>query len=171
MNDPQNFQRGLSELFHELSPRRRMNVMRNTMGVISRRVRKQVVADLKGLSYTPAPRHKGEQRKRSGHKKLAPNVVAVSYRRAVGFHVTIASRRPASKGSHTKFDHLNRWNRQNGRDRWVPAIMWLNGGTKRQPARPFMEKAASQMAQYERQIAQVFEEKLDKALKKHYDKL
>lgn len=152
--------REIDEIFHELSPRERMRVMRNTMSKIGREIRRQATADLSALNYTPkGPVRKGKTSKARA-KSLRKNIMLVPYRRAIGFHVTVASRR-AKAGGHTKVDHQNRWGR------WVPAARWLDTGTRRQEARPFMDNAARKLDNYEARITQVFNEKLEDIVKKH----
>lgn len=151
----------IDEIFHELSPKERMRAMRNTMGKIGREIRKQAVSDLNSMSYTLKPRHKGELPKQGKRAKVfKKNIVLVGYRRAIGFHVTVASR-PAGKGGHTAVDHKNR------RDKWIPAARWFNDGTKWQEARPFMVNAARKLDGYEGRITEVFQEKLNDVVKKH----
>lgn len=157
--------RGISEIFHDLSPKKRMSAMRSTMGVISREIRRVAQKDLTSMSYMLKPRHEGEQPKPGKRaKKLKPNIIPVAYRRAIGFHVTIATRR-AKAGDHTKVDHLNRWGR------WVPAVRWFETGTEDQEPRPFMGNAAKLANNYEHRIAKVFDDKIKEVVAKHNAKL
>lgn len=153
-------QKEINEIFHELSPKERAKAMRNTMGQISREIRKIAANELKALNYEIKPRHKGELRKRKGPKSLSKNIIAVPYRRALGFHVTVTSRQ-ARAGGHTKVDHLNRW------EHWKPAARWLENGTDKQPSRPFMERAEKALDSYEHRMVEVFKEKLDDIVRKH----
>ena len=155
----------ISDIFHSLSPKERLRAMRNTMGVVSREIRKVAQKDLTSMSYTLKPRHEGEQPKPGKRaKKLKPNIIPVAYRRAIGFHVTIADRR-ARAGEHTKVDHQNRWGK------WVPAVRWFETGTEDQEPRPFMERASRLIQNYEHRIMEVFEKKIDQIVEKHNAKL
>lgn len=151
--------REIHEIFHELSPKERMKAMRNTMGKVARDIRKIAVKDLSALNYVARP-PKGMKAKGNRAKKLKSNIVAIPYRRAIGFHVTVASRQ-ARAGGHTKVDHLNRWGQ------WKPAARWLDTGTAKQEARPFMDNAARELARVESYITQTFEEKVRKVAEKH----
>lgn len=150
--------RELKEIFHELTPKERLSAMRSTMGKISREIRRQATTDLGALSYEARP-PKGKKTKNRA-KALKKTVVAVAYRRAIGFHVTVASRK-ARAGGHTRVDHQNRWGQ------WKPAARWLNDGTVRQEARPFMEGAERKLNSYESHIKEVFEAKVEEVARKH----
>lgn len=151
----------IDEIFHELSPEEGMKAMRNTNGVIARRIRRRAVDDVKALNYQLKPRSKGARPKRGTRAwSFQDNIIAVPYRRAIGFHVTITSR-SARKGGHTKFDHLNRW------WQWKPAARWFNEGTDKQEARPFMDNAERMLDSAEKEMGKVFEEKIRKVAEKH----
>lgn len=153
-------QKELKEIFHELSPKERLKAMRNTMGTIAREIRKQAVQDLGHLNYETKPRYKGGKPGKNNAKSLKKNIVYKAYRRAIGFHVTVATRQ-ARAGGHTKVDHLNRWGK------WKPAARWLDTGTKKQEAHPFMENAQRKLDSYETRIKDVFEQKINKIVEKH----
>lgn len=148
------------QLFHELSPRERMNTMRNTMGKVSRDIRRMAVNDLKSLSYSTKPRYKKGPAGRGNAKALRRNIVLTVYRRAVGFNVSVLSRK-AKKGGKTAVDHTNRWGRN------VPAAFWLNHGTKRQPARPFLTNAQRSASESSVKVRDVFRQKITDMVKKH----
>lgn len=153
-------QKELKEIFHELSPRERMKAMRSTMVKIGREVRTKARSDLGALSYQTKPRHKRDKPGKNRAKSLKTNVRLVTYRRRIGFHVTVAARQAAA-GGHTKVDHLNRWGK------WKPAARWLDTGTEKQEARPFMENAQRMLDSYESRIKEVFEEKVEEIASKH----
>lgn len=150
----------LDEIFHELSPKERMKAMRSTMNKIGREIRKQAVSDLKSLNYQTKPRHKGEKPGKNRAKALRTNIRLVPYRRRIGFHVTVASRKSRA-GGHSKVDHFNRW------WEWRPAARWLETGTEKQEPHPFMENAERKLDSYESRILEVFEQKVDEIVKKH----
>lgn len=150
----------LDEIFHELSPKERMKAMRNTDGVIARKVRKKAVADLTSMSYQLKPRDGKPGKRGTRASSLKDNIIAVPYARAIGFHVTVAARQ-AKAGGHTKVDHLNRW------WQWKPAARWFNTGTEKQEARPFMDGAEHMLDSVEKEMAKVFEEKVIKIAQKH----
>ena len=153
--------KSLEEFYHELKPRRRYNAMRNAMRNTARYVRRQVTDNMSGLSYRKLPRHKGRRPKKGNRlKSLKKNVVAVEYRRAVGFHVTITGRGKKGGG---KFDHINSWGKP------VPAARWFETGTKKQEPRPFLEPVKRRVEPQLMQLAKKrFDEQIDKIIKKIY---
>lgn len=152
--------RELDEIFHELSPKERMKAMRNTMAKIGREIRRQATDDLGNLNYVPKRKGKKGKPVKNRAKSLKKNTILVSYRRRIGFHVTVASR-SARAGGHTKVDHKNRWGK------WKPAARWLDTGTEKQEARPFMENAERKLDGYEYRIKEIFEEKVADIARKH----
>lgn len=153
--------RDIKDVFHELSPNERLKAMRNTMGKVSREIRKIAVQDLTSLNYPVKPWRPGiKGGKRTGPKGLKTNVRAVAYRRVMGFHVTVACR-SRKGGTYTKFDHLNRW------DKWKPAVMWLQSGTEKQDAHPFMDRAERELDNYDKRIEEVFHQKIEDIARKY----
>lgn len=108
--------RNLQQLFAELEPKRRLQAIKGGLRREANRVRKTAVNNLRGSMRSD--------------KDLEKGVRAIVFKRAVGFRVTIGTKRAGKNGKGGAGFHTNRQGMEK------PILIWAEDGTEERKTKP-----------------------------------